>query len=165
MGKKSKSKTRREMQDNTAAVEEEKPSSSAKKLLNHWLRFSSASPCSPKTNITLNSEFDGILLDYSRQCATPETLEIGRAASLKEKINRMFGGERVRFKFIFLWPSIIEKCFLFFLKKLFSDLGEGIKIWDLFQQSRENYHLANVDPIDVSRNIAGLNPETTLGKH
>ncbi|CAL2235958.1 unnamed protein product [Prunus armeniaca] len=29
------------MQDNTAAVEEEKPSSSAKKLLNHWLRFSS----------------------------------------------------------------------------------------------------------------------------
>ncbi|CAL8998094.1 unnamed protein product [Prunus brigantina] len=36
MGKKSKSKTPREMQDNTAAVEEEKPSSSAKKLLNHW---------------------------------------------------------------------------------------------------------------------------------
>ncbi|PQQ20531.1 hypothetical protein Pyn_01171 [Prunus yedoensis var. nudiflora] len=29
------------MQDNTATVEEEKPSSSAKKLLNHWLRFSS----------------------------------------------------------------------------------------------------------------------------
>ncbi|KAL6297512.1 hypothetical protein ACE6H2_005654 [Prunus campanulata] len=29
------------MQDNTVAVEEEKPSSSAKKLLNHWLRFSS----------------------------------------------------------------------------------------------------------------------------
>ncbi|BBG95545.1 hypothetical protein Prudu_004119 [Prunus dulcis] len=41
MGKKSKSKTPREMQDNTAAVEEENPSSSAKKLLNHWLRFSS----------------------------------------------------------------------------------------------------------------------------
>lgn len=24
--------------------------------------------------------------------------------------------------------------------------------------------LANVDPIDVARNITGLNPETTLGK-
>ncbi|KAL6297513.1 hypothetical protein ACE6H2_005655 [Prunus campanulata] len=33
------------MQDNTAAVEEEKPSSSAEKLLNHWLRFSSGLPC------------------------------------------------------------------------------------------------------------------------
>ncbi|CAL8155742.1 unnamed protein product [Prunus armeniaca] len=42
--------------------------------LNHWLRFSSGLP---KTNITL-SEFDGIVLDYSRQRATPETLEIGR---------------------------------------------------------------------------------------
>ncbi|ONI34495.1 hypothetical protein PRUPE_1G484700 [Prunus persica] len=41
MGKKIKSKTPREMQDNTAAAEEENPSSSAKKLLNHWLRFSS----------------------------------------------------------------------------------------------------------------------------
>ncbi|XP_020411005.1 glucose-6-phosphate isomerase, cytosolic-like [Prunus persica] len=50
-----------------------------------------ASPGSPKTNITLNSEFDGILLDYSRQRATPETL----AASLKEKINRMFAGEHI----------------------------------------------------------------------
>ncbi|CAL8165674.1 unnamed protein product [Prunus armeniaca] len=84
------------MQDNTAAVEEENPSFSAKKLLNHWLRFSSGLP---ETNITLNSEFERILLDYSWQRATPETLEIGRggvgpfAASLKEKINRMFGGE------------------------------------------------------------------------
>jgi len=25
--------------------------------------------------------------------------------------------------------------------------------------------LANVDPIDVARNITGLNPETTLGKY
>ncbi|CAL2264283.1 unnamed protein product [Prunus armeniaca] len=32
------------MPNNTAAVEEEKPSSSAKKLLNHWLRFSSGLP-------------------------------------------------------------------------------------------------------------------------
>ncbi|CAL2226201.1 unnamed protein product [Prunus armeniaca] len=31
------------MQDNTAAVDEEEPPSSANKLLNHWLRFSSAS--------------------------------------------------------------------------------------------------------------------------
>ncbi|CAL2268452.1 unnamed protein product [Prunus armeniaca] len=86
------------MQDNTAAVEEENPSFSAKKLLNHCLRFSSGLP---ETNITLNSEFERILLDYSWQRATPETLEIGRggvgpfAASLKEKINQMFGGEHL----------------------------------------------------------------------
>ncbi|BBG96122.1 Sugar isomerase family protein [Prunus dulcis] len=49
------------------------PSSQFPKL-NHWLRFSAGLP---KTNMTL-SEFDGILLDYSRQRATPETLEIGR---------------------------------------------------------------------------------------
>ena len=44
MGKNSKQKTPRKMQDNTAAVEEEKHSPSAKKLLNHWLRFSSGLP-------------------------------------------------------------------------------------------------------------------------
>ncbi|CAL8105678.1 unnamed protein product [Prunus armeniaca] len=82
------------MQHNTAAVEEEKHSPSAKKLLNHWLRFSSGhefknayvnmkwmgtgrSIGSPKTNITLNSEFDGILLDYSACNSSGQTIGYG----------------------------------------------------------------------------------------
>lgn len=44
-------------------------------------------------------EFDGILLDYSRQCATLETMDmlfkLAEAADLKEKITRMFNGERI----------------------------------------------------------------------
>ncbi|KAL2458106.1 Glucose-6-phosphate isomerase [Forsythia ovata] len=44
-------------------------------------------------------EFDGILLDYSRQIANLDTLNklynLAEAAHLKEKINRMFNGERI----------------------------------------------------------------------
>ncbi|GAV66330.1 PGI domain-containing protein [Cephalotus follicularis] len=44
-------------------------------------------------------EFDGILLDYSRQRATVETIEklyiLAEAAHLKEKIHRMFNGEHI----------------------------------------------------------------------
>ncbi|KAH1244347.1 Glucose-6-phosphate isomerase, cytosolic 2B [Glycine max] len=44
-------------------------------------------------------EFDDILLDYARQQATPETIqklfELAEAASLKEKINRMYSGEHI----------------------------------------------------------------------
>ncbi|CAL8105690.1 unnamed protein product, partial [Prunus armeniaca] len=104
------------MQDNTAAVEEEKHSPSAKKLLNHWntwramrvilsylftfreypllLFYVSSSGHefknanmkwmgtgrsigSPKTNITLNSEFDGILLDYSACNSSGQTIGYG----------------------------------------------------------------------------------------
>ncbi|CAL8165649.1 unnamed protein product [Prunus armeniaca] len=192
------------MQDNTAAVEEENPSFSAKKLLNHWLRFSSGLP---ETNITLNSEFERILLDYSWQRATPETLEIGRggvgpfAASLKEKINRMFGGEHVRFKFIFLrhiyeassdptfcnrntWRAtrVILKDVIAvgisgsFLGPLQTDpkaietaRGRQLHLgWMILVEGCSNNsfypvcNLENVDPIDVARNITGLNPETTL---
>ncbi|CAL8155751.1 unnamed protein product [Prunus armeniaca] len=32
-------------------------------------------------------------------------------------------------------------------------------------RGRQLHFLADVDPIDVARNITGLNPETTLGKH
>ncbi|KAL6274050.1 hypothetical protein ACE6H2_024742 [Prunus campanulata] len=32
-------------------------------------------------------------------------------------------------------------------------------------RGRQLHFLANVDSIDVARNIAGLKPETTLGKH
>ncbi|XP_057964551.1 glucose-6-phosphate isomerase, cytosolic 1-like [Malania oleifera] len=44
-------------------------------------------------------EFDGFLLDYSRQCATQETLgklfKLAEAANLKRKISRMFNGEHI----------------------------------------------------------------------
>ncbi|KAJ4701882.1 Glucose-6-phosphate isomerase [Melia azedarach] len=44
-------------------------------------------------------EFDGMLLDYSRQNATPETTDklyqLAEAAHLKEKINRMYSGEHI----------------------------------------------------------------------
>ncbi|KAK1556073.1 hypothetical protein Q3G72_035508 [Acer saccharum] len=44
-------------------------------------------------------EFDGMLLDYSRQNATVETVDklykLAEAAHLKEKINRMYNGEHI----------------------------------------------------------------------
>ncbi|XP_068655639.1 glucose-6-phosphate isomerase, cytosolic [Aristolochia californica] len=44
-------------------------------------------------------EFDGLLLDYSRQCVTQETreklLKLAEAAHLQEKINRMYNGEHI----------------------------------------------------------------------
>ncbi|KAI9200080.1 hypothetical protein LWI28_002405 [Acer negundo] len=44
-------------------------------------------------------EFDGMLLDYSRQNATLDTLDklykLAEAAHLKEKINRMYNGEHI----------------------------------------------------------------------
>ncbi|XP_058753869.1 glucose-6-phosphate isomerase, cytosolic-like [Vicia villosa] len=48
---------------------------------------------------SLTVEFDGILLDYSRQQATLETREklfkLAEVASLKEKINQMYNGEHI----------------------------------------------------------------------
>ncbi|CAL8155733.1 unnamed protein product [Prunus armeniaca] len=175
------------MQDNTAAVEGENPSFSAKKLLNHWLRFSSGLP---ETNITLNSEFERILLDYSWQRATPETLEIGRggagpfAASLKEKINRMFGGEHEHlesnegdpeechccwYKLWVVFTGLITFC----RSKGYRNSKGKATAFPIFRDYVRcilcKYlvlvlvvGLANVDPIDVARNITGLNPETTL---
>ncbi|KAG6437993.1 hypothetical protein SASPL_102924 [Salvia splendens] len=44
-------------------------------------------------------EFDGLLLDYSRQCATVDTFnklnKLAEEAHLKDKINLMFSGERI----------------------------------------------------------------------
>ncbi|KAI0499786.1 hypothetical protein KFK09_017994 [Dendrobium nobile] len=44
-------------------------------------------------------EYDGIILDYSRQCADQETMEklfkLAEAAHLREKINRMYNGEHI----------------------------------------------------------------------
>ncbi|GLT52989.1 hypothetical protein SLA2020_262890 [Shorea laevis] len=44
-------------------------------------------------------ESDGVLLDHSRQRATPETMDklfkLAEAAHLKEKINRMYSGEHI----------------------------------------------------------------------
>ncbi|XP_057449616.1 glucose-6-phosphate isomerase, cytosolic 1 [Lotus japonicus] len=164
-------------------------------------------------------DFDDILLDYSRQQATPETIQklfnLAEAASLKEKINRMFSGEHINStedrsvlhvalraardaviqsdgKNVVpeVW-SVLDKI------KEFSDrvrsgswvgaTGKALKdvvavgiggsfLGPLFvhtalqtdpeaiesARGRQLRFLANVDPIDVARNITGLNPETTL---
>ncbi|KAL3640842.1 Glucose-6-phosphate isomerase, cytosolic 1 [Castilleja foliolosa] len=164
-------------------------------------------------------EFDGILLDYSRQCATPDTLnkltKLAEAAHLKEKIEGMFKGERINStenrsvlhvalraprdsvinsdgKNVVpdVW-QVLDKI------KDFSDrvrsgawVGATGKVLENvvavgiggsflgplfvhtalqtdpeasgFAKGRQLRFLANVDPIDVARNIAGLNPETTL---
>ncbi|KAE8652105.1 hypothetical protein Csa_022352 [Cucumis sativus] len=48
---------------------------------------------------SLMVEYDGILLDYSRQRATSDTIgklfKLAEAANLKEKINRMYNGEHI----------------------------------------------------------------------
>ncbi|KAL2478033.1 Glucose-6-phosphate isomerase [Forsythia ovata] len=164
-------------------------------------------------------EFDGILLDYSRQRANLDTLNklynLAEAAHLKEKIRRMFNGERINStenrpvlhialraprdsvinsdgKNVIpdVW-QVLDKIRDFservrsgtwvgatgkvlkdviaigiggsFLGPLFVHTAlqtdpEAIE----FAQGRQLRFLANVDPIDVARNIAGLNPETTL---
>ncbi|XP_015884682.3 glucose-6-phosphate isomerase, cytosolic 2B [Ziziphus jujuba] len=164
-------------------------------------------------------EYDGILLDYSRQQATLETIgklfKLAEAANLKQKINLMFSGEHInstenravlhvalrapRDKVIQsdgknvvsdVW-SVLDKI------KEFSErvrsgswvgaTGKALKdvvavgiggsfLGPLFvhtalqtdpeaiesARGRQLRFLANVDPIDVARNITGLNPETTL---
>ncbi|KAE9457050.1 hypothetical protein C3L33_11042, partial [Rhododendron williamsianum] len=167
----------------------------------------------------LNFEFDGILLDYSRQCATLETMDklfkLAEAAGLKGKINRMFNGERIN--------STENRCVLHVALRAPRDAvincdGKNTvpDVWQVldkirefservrsgswvgatgkplkdvvaigiggsflgplfvhtalqtdpeaseFARGRQLRFLANVDPIDVARNITGLNPETTL---
>ncbi|KAI8549693.1 hypothetical protein RHMOL_Rhmol06G0044800 [Rhododendron molle] len=164
-------------------------------------------------------EFDGILLDYSRQCATLETMDklfkLAEAAGLKGKINRMFNGERIN--------STENRCVLHVALRAPRDAvincdGKNTvpDVWQVldkirefservrsgswvgatgkplkdvvaigiggsflgplfvhtalqtdpeaseFARGRQLRFLANVDPIDVARNITGLNPETTL---
>ncbi|PPD80550.1 hypothetical protein GOBAR_DD22520 [Gossypium barbadense] len=167
-------------------------------------------------------EFDGMFLDYSRQCATLETIDklykLAEAASLKQQINRMYSGEHINStenrsvlhvalraprdavinsdgKNVVpdVW-NVLDKIKDFsekvrngswvgatgkplkdviaigiggsFLGPLFvhAALQTGYADPEAveFAKGRQLRFLANVDPIDVARNIAGLNPETTL---
>ncbi|KAL7245012.1 hypothetical protein ACSBR2_000371 [Camellia fascicularis] len=168
---------------------------------------------------SMMAEFDGILLDYSRQCATLETMnklfKLAEAACLKEKINKMFNGERINStenrsvlhvalraprdavinsdgKNVVpdVW-NVLDKIRDFSErvrsgswvgatgKALTNVIAIGIGgsfLGPLFvhtalqtdpeaiecARGRQLRFLANVDPIDVARNITGLNPETTL---
>ncbi|KAK6939446.1 Phosphoglucose isomerase (PGI) [Dillenia turbinata] len=164
-------------------------------------------------------EFDGMLLDYSRQCATVETFEklfkLAEEAHLKEKINSMFSGEcinktenRAVLHVALRAPrdaviqcdgknvvpevwNVLDKIHDFSEKvrsgswlgatgKALTDVVSigigGSYLGPLFvhtalqtdpeaaecAKGRQLRFLANVDPIDVARNITGLNPETTL---
>ncbi|XP_022996784.1 glucose-6-phosphate isomerase, cytosolic-like [Cucurbita maxima] len=168
---------------------------------------------------SLMVEYDGILLDYSRQRATADTIgklfKLAEAANLKDKINRMFNGEHINSTenravlHVSLRASrdatiqsngknvvpdvwkVLDKIQDFsekvrngswvgatgkplkdvvaigiggsFLGPLFVHTAlqtdpEAIKS----AEGRQLRFLANVDPIDVARNITGLNPETTL---
>nr|GME00555.1 glucose-6-phosphate isomerase, cytosolic [Ipomoea batatas] len=164
-------------------------------------------------------EFDGILLDYSRQRATLETmkklLSLAEAAHLKEKIDRMFNGEHINSTenrsvlHVALRASrdavinsdgknvvpdvwqVLDKIQNFSerirsgawvgatgkeLKDVVAIGIGGSFLGPLFvhtalqtepeamecAKGRQLRFLANVDPIDIARNITGLNPETTL---
>ncbi|KAF5468465.1 hypothetical protein F2P56_012614 [Juglans regia] len=168
---------------------------------------------------SMTIEFDGVLLDYSRQRATLETIDklfkLAEAAHLKEKINRMYIGERINSTenrpvlHVALRASrdaviqsdgknvvpevwkVLDKIQEFServrsgswvgatgkaLKDVIAVGIGGSFLGPLFVHSalqtepeaiesargRQLRFLANVDPIDVARNITGLNPETTL---
>ncbi|XP_047180533.1 glucose-6-phosphate isomerase, cytosolic [Vigna umbellata] len=164
-------------------------------------------------------EFDDILLDYSRQQATPETiqklLKLAEAASLRDKINRMYSGEHINSTEN---RSVLHVALRASRDAVIQSDGENVvpevwKVLDNIQEFSERVRngswvgatgkalkdvvaigiggsflgplfvhtalqtdpdaiesargrqlrfLANVDPIDVARNITGLNPETTL---
>lgn len=164
-------------------------------------------------------EFDGLLLDYSRQNATLDTMnrlyQLAEAAHLKDKISRMFNGEHINStenrsvlhvalraprdavinsdgKNVVpdVW-QVLDKIREFSEKvrngswvgvtgKPLTDVVAigigGSFLGPLFvhtalqteleaaecARGRQLRFLANVDPVDVARNITGLNPETTL---
>lgn len=164
-------------------------------------------------------EFDEIFLDYSRQCATLDTMsklfKLAEAAHLKQKITSMFNGERINSTenrsvlHVALRASkdttinsdgknvvpdvwqVLDKIKEFSDKvrngswvgatgkKLTNVIAIGIGgsfLGPLFVHTalqtdpeasksaggRQLRFLANVDPVDVARNITGLDPETTL---
>ncbi|KAL0438554.1 UNVERIFIED_CONTAM: Glucose-6-phosphate isomerase, cytosolic [Sesamum latifolium] len=175
--------------------------------------------CDTKRCESMMVEFDGILLDYSRQCATLDTLNklknLAEAAHLKEKINRMFNGERINSTEN---RSVLHVALRAPRDSVINNDGKNVvpDVWQVldkikdfservrsgawvgatgkalkdviaigiggsflgplfvhtalqtdteaaeFAKGRQLRFLANVDPIDVARNIAGLNPETTL---
>nr|AAC08411.1 cytosolic phosphoglucose isomerase [Leavenworthia crassa] len=164
-------------------------------------------------------EFDGLLLDYSRQRATVETmnklLKLAKDAQLPEKISRMFNGEHINStenrsvlhvalrapkdavimadgKNVVpeVW-NVLDKIKEFSEKirsgswvgatgKPLEDVVPigigGTFLGPLFvhtapqtdpesvecAKGRQLRFLPNIDPVDVARNIKGLNPETTL---
>ncbi|CAL5384990.1 unnamed protein product [Camellia sinensis] len=168
---------------------------------------------------SMMAEFDGILLDYSRQCATLETMnklfKLAEAACLKEKINKMFNGERINSTEN---RSVLHVALRAPRDAVINSNGKNVvpDVWNVLDKIRDfservrsgswvgatgkaltnviaigiggsflgplfvhtalqtdpeaiecarGRHLrflANVDPIDVARNITGLNPETTL---
>ncbi|KAL6493106.1 Glucose-6-phosphate isomerase, cytosolic 1 [Orobanche gracilis] len=168
---------------------------------------------------SMTAEFDGILLDYSRQCATLDTLNklnnLAEAACLKEKIDQMFNGERIN---ITENRSVLHVALRAPRDSVINSDGKNVvpDVWQVldkikdfsdrvrsgawvgatgkvlenviavgiggsflgplfvhtalqtdpeaaeFAGGRKLHFLANVDPIDVARNIAELNPETTL---
>nr|VDD30096.1 unnamed protein product [Brassica oleracea] len=164
-------------------------------------------------------EFEGLLLDYSRQRATVETMDkllnLAKAAQLSEKISRMFNGEHINStenrsvlhvalrapKYAVIkadgknvvpevW-NVLDKIEDFSekirsgswvgatgkpLKDVIAIGIGGSFLGPLFvhtalqtdpeaaecAKGRQLRFLANIDPVDVARNINGLNPETTL---
>uniref|UniRef100_A0A803PNJ7 Glucose-6-phosphate isomerase n=1 Tax=Cannabis sativa TaxID=3483 RepID=A0A803PNJ7_CANSA len=164
-------------------------------------------------------EFDGLLLDYSRQNATLATIEklfkLAETANLKQKINQMFGGEPINSTEN---RSVLHVALRAPRDTVIQSDGKNVvpdvwKVLDKIQEFSERVRsgswvgatglplkdvvavgiggsflgplfvhtalqtdpeamnsasgrqlrfLANVDPIDVARNITGLNPETTL---
>ncbi|KAK3038115.1 hypothetical protein RJ639_029569, partial [Escallonia herrerae] len=164
-------------------------------------------------------EFDGMLLDFSRQRATVDTLDklfkLAEAAHLREKISRMFNGEHINSTenrsvlHVALraskdaviqsdgknvvpdvwqvldkirdfservcsgsWVGATEKALTeviaigiggSFLGPLFVHTALQTDPEALIcARGRQLRFLANVDPVDVAKNITGLNPETTL---
>lgn len=164
-------------------------------------------------------EYDGLLLDYSRQNATLDTMnklfELAEAAHLKDKINRMFNGEHINSTEN---RSVLHVALRASRDAVISSDGKNVvpDVWQVLDKirdfsekvrsgswvgvtgkpltnviavgiggsflgplfvhtalqtepkaaecarGRQLRFLANVDPIDVARNITGLNPETTL---
>ncbi|GAB2287538.1 Glucose-6-phosphate isomerase, cytosolic 1 [Dionaea muscipula] len=173
----------------------------------------------PERSKSMIVEYDGVLLDYSRQRATLQTLDklfkLAETAHLKEKINSMYNGEHINKTenrsvlhvalraprdAVFnsdgknvvpeVW-GVLDKIYDFSEKvrngswlgatgKVLKDVIAvgigGSYLGPLFvhtalqtdpeavesAKGRQLQFLANVDPIDVARNIKGLNPETTL---
>ncbi|XP_047325040.1 glucose-6-phosphate isomerase, cytosolic [Impatiens glandulifera] len=165
------------------------------------------------------TEFDGLVLDYSRQSATLETMDklfkLTHASGLKQKIDRMFNGEHINstegravLHFSLRAPrdaviqadgknvvtdvwQVLDKI-KDFSEKIRSGSwvgATGKQLKDViavgiggsflgplfvhtalqtdqeaigFSKGRQLRFLANVDPVDVAKSIAGLNPETTL---